>query len=149
MARNIYCKAEDTLKSEFTEDKTIKRNGKEVKIEDYVESHKADTEIYSLLDKYGAIEKIPVDTQIIESDLSAIKNLRDIKEADRQVQYHWNNLPLEERAKFGNNIYEYKQNALKYYQNLNKAKAEEMAKAEKLANEQAQAQQTTTGGNNA
>lgn len=148
MARNIFNKTEDSIKQTFKEGATIKRGGKEVKIEDYTQKFKADTEVYSLMDKYGAIEKIPMDTQIIEADLSAIKSLRDIKEADRQIKYNWEQLPLEERAKFGNNIYEYKQNALKYYQNINKQKAEELAKIEQ-AQTNATTATATEGGQNA
>lgn len=130
--RDIFTKTEDTLKQTFTENPTIRRKGKDVDAQDYINSFKADTEIYSIIEKYGSIEKIPMDTQIIESDLQGIKDRRDILDAQIKSERLWNSLPLEVRKEFGNNINEFRQNGLKFFKDLNK----------KLQQQQ-QAEQTT------
>lgn len=117
--RNIFTKAEENITQSFTENPTIRRKGKDIDAQNYIDSFKADTEIYSLIDKYGCTEKIPMDTQIIESDLQGIKDRRDILDAQIKSEKLWKELPLEIRKEFGNNINEFRQNGLKYFKELN------------------------------
>lgn len=121
---NIFSKPEELLGQEFSEDPKIKRDGKEVSIKDHVQTFKDDCEIYTLIEKYGSIKEIPMETAIIEGDISSIKNLRDIKEAEIAEKRLWEKLPLNIRKEFNNDMYDFRKNGQKWVKEQLKKEAE-------------------------
>lgn len=116
--RKRFYSPEENISQTFSKDPKIKRNGKMISINDEIQKNREDTEIYPLIDKYGCIEKIPMDTQVIQGDISSIKDLRSLKDQQIAVENLWNTLPLDVRKQFGNDLNNFYNNGEAWINNV-------------------------------
>lgn len=91
----------------FDKNATFTLGGKEQSIYDFTQANRIDTEIYSVLEKYGTIEKMTRPLQDIYGDASKLKDLRQTFDEIKEGEKIWNNIPLDIREKFGNDMGEF------------------------------------------
>lgn len=96
------------------ENTTIRREGKDINLYDYIQDSREDTEIYPTLEKYGSVKPIELNAELVYGDMGHIKNLRDLKEAENASLELWNALPLQVRNEFENNRYNFMKNGEKW-----------------------------------
>lgn len=81
----------------------LKKAGKEFDVHDFIQENREDTEIYPTLEKYGSLEKITINSEVLYGDMTRIKGLRDIHEQIEESQQLWDSLPFEIRHEFQGN----------------------------------------------
>lgn len=86
---------------------TITKAGKTYNVYDMIQEAREDTEIYATLEKYGCIDKMTLNAELMYGDFRNFLDLRGMQEQNIAAKNMWNNLPWEIRAKFGNNINEF------------------------------------------
>lgn len=120
---------------------TMKRCGKEINMYDYIQAGREDTEIYDVLEKYGCIDKIKINTEAVYLDvteLQKMQGLRGIADLHRRAEEIFENLPIEVRKEFNNSVNEFTKRGPKW---IEEKYAEEKAlkqkeQTEENANEQ-------------
>lgn len=72
---------------------------------DRIQAARGDTEIIPTLEKYGCIDKMIVNKELIYADITEFKNTdyRSLKEMTMKADNMWNQLPAEIKAQFENN----------------------------------------------
>ena len=118
--------------------------GKPIKIYDYIQEQAEDCNIYKNLEKYGSIENaISIMSRIrpqIIADFEECMDLRSIEDKRVAINNIWEQLPVEEKAKFDNNFSTFIDNGYVHYTNELKTIQEKI--------KQAQAQKQDKGGEN-
>lgn len=84
--------------------------GEKVNVYDMIQEARKDTEIAQVLNDYGCIEKLGIDTKKTYDSLMQINDLRDIYEAKEKADKLWEQLPIEVRQEFNNNAHEFMKN---------------------------------------
>lgn len=113
----------------------VEKMGKKVNCYDAIQEAREDTEIYSVLERYGCIDKIIVDKPTLYNDvreIQALGNLREIKNMEIKAQNAFYALPIEERKKFNNDYKDFIKNGDKILAQ-EAAEAKEAAEAAKAA----------------
>lgn len=86
---------------EFGEPTFIK-HGKEIKVHDFIQEGREDTEIYPTLEKYGSIKKMQTESELVFGDATQIKDLAGAMKIVEEGQKRWQAMSLEDRLIFGN-----------------------------------------------
>lgn len=90
---------------EFDPNRTMTRAGKTFVVHDLIQEAKEDCEIYTCLEKYGTLEKMPLNAQKVYGEFGKMMTLRDIMDQQNEAKRLWNDLPYDIRMKFNNNIH--------------------------------------------
>ena len=98
---------------------TLKMKGKEFDIYDWIQENRDDTEIIPTLEKYGCLDRMKVDDNVLYGDMTEImsKGLRGILEHEQETQELWDSLPWEYRQEFQNNKALFIENGEKWLKN--------------------------------
>ena len=67
----------------------IIRAGQELDVREWIDTAREDTELYKVLEKYGCIDRMIVDTQSVYADMTNIMDLRDSLEQVKQSEKLW------------------------------------------------------------
>ena len=121
------------VKQTFSNGGTIRRNGKEINLQEFINANNEDCTIYQVFEKYCGnkkltAEKLNVLTHEVSQDLSEINGLADALEVMKKAEASWKKLPLEIRNEFGNSVANFQKNGLSWA-NKKIAEAEEAKKA--------------------
>ena len=118
----------------FNKDITFIKYGKPIKIYDFIQESANETDIYKNLEKYGSIENaLAIMNRIrpqIMGDFEKLEDLRSIEEKRIQVENIWNQLPVEMKDKFNNNISDFMDNGYKFFKEMEQAEIEKIQKAQ-------------------
>ena len=95
----------------------IKQRGQEFNLYDSIQEAREDTEIYPTLEKYGCLEKVPMDPNKVYADFRGLGDLKDMKLQQIKAQEMWNALPWDIRKEFNNDKYLFAKDGEKYLQN--------------------------------
>lgn len=120
----------------FNDNQTIRRNGKEITLQEYINENNKDCTIYDVMKTYNGDLKLTQAkmntlTHTVADELASIKDLRSAMEVMKKSEAAWRELPLEIRKDFGNDVNKFQTNGLKWAQDKIKAyEAEQKAKAE-------------------
>ena len=93
------------------------RNGKPVNLYNYIQEQTIDTDIYKVLEKYGCLDTLEKDTEMIFGEFNECLNLRDIYEQDQAFKNLWNSLPIQVREVFHNDRLEFMKNGENWLKN--------------------------------
>lgn len=137
------------IQQKFDKDICFVKYGKPIKIYDFIQEGAEDCNIYKNLEKYGSIENVitkmsKLRPQIV-ADFEETMDLRSIEDKRIAINNIWEQLPIEEKAKFNNNFSDFVDNGYKHYTDeISKIKghiekANAAAKAAEQAAEQAAA----------
>lgn len=126
----------------FNDAQKIKRNGKELNLQQYINENNIDCTIYQVLETYrGDLkitrEKMNTLTHEVAQQLSGVNGLNDALQIMEKAKDAWVTLPLTIRKEFNNNIGEFQKNGLSWAN-------QKIAELNKLK----QQQNTNTGENN-
>lgn len=88
--------------------------GEKVNVYEMIQEARKDTEIAQVLNDYGCIEKLGIDTKKTYDSLVEINDMRDIYEAKNKADKLWETLPIEVRQEFNNNAHEFMKNGEKW-----------------------------------
>lgn len=106
-------------KQKFNKDISFIKYGKPIKIYDFIQESANEANIYKNLEKYGSIENaLAVMNRIrpqIVADFEETMDLRSIEEKRIAITDIWNQLPVEEKNKFENNLSNFIDNGYKHY----------------------------------
>lgn len=107
----------------FDKDEYFIKYGKKIKIQDYINESADEVNIDTILKKYGSIpkENIQQEEEII-TDMTQIKDLRNLEDQRNKVKEIFYNLPTEIRKQFKNNVYEFEQNGLNFFKQKHEEK---------------------------
>lgn len=129
---------------------TITKGGKTYNLYDSIQAAREDTEIYPTLEKYGNLQIMEVNPNIVYADISEALDLRGLYNQDLKLQEIFENLPAKEKKEFNNDFYQFKEHGLKYYEDKAKAEIEEINKQKEIelqkANEPQKVQIVNTEG---
>lgn len=116
--KNPYGSTKGKFQQYFNIKETVKMAGKEICWYDMIQEAREDTEIYPTLEKYGSLEKIPMDAKKTCADFTEYKDLRSLKEQQIKANEMWTSLPWDIRAKFDNNIHTFIEKGEKFAQDM-------------------------------
>lgn len=110
--------------------------GKKIRIQDYINESADEVNIDTILKKYGAIpkENIQQEEEII-TDMTQIKDLRNLEDQRNKIKEIFYNLPTEIRKQFKNNVYEFEQNGLNFFKQKHEEKIRKYQEAIKQQQE--------------
>lgn len=111
---------------------TITKGGKTYNLYDSIQAAREDTEIYPTLEKYGNLQRMENNPNLIYADISEALDLRGLYNQDIRLQEIFENLPTEERKQFNNDFYQFKEFGLKHYEEKAKAEIEEIKKQKEI-----------------
>lgn len=116
----------------FDPEITVFRQGKKIKVQDWIEAGRDGTNVYEIIEKYGLDYAknhmgLP-NLKAIQEDLSHIHGLQDLLEINKRAQRNWEQLPLEIRKKFNNNRNDFVKNGNEWL----KSEINRLSKNEKL-----------------
>lgn len=97
----------------------IKRNGKLLSLQEFINENNRDCTIYDVLNTYRGDLKLTqarlnVLTKEVSDDLQQIDGLRDAMEIMKKAKETWANMPLEIRKEFKNDISNFQVNGLNW-----------------------------------
>lgn len=125
----------------FEDNAKIKRNGKKIKLQDFINENNRDCTIYDVLKTYRGDKKLTQQalctmSHQVADEIAEINNLPDAFKAMKMAENAWRNLPLEIRKEFNNDISEFKMNGAKWAQekinHFNKLEQQKKQKIEEL-----------------
>lgn len=131
------------VKIDYTDGGEIRRNGKTLNLQEYINENNVDATIYEVYEKYRGDKKLTAAqlntlTHTVSDELSNIKDLPSALEIMKKAEKSWKNLPLEIRKEFNNNVANFQKNGLEWankkISNYNK-KIEEI-KAQEIKNKE-------------
>lgn len=101
------------------EQRLIKRNGKFISLQQFINENNRDCTIYDVLNTYRGDLKLTqarlnTITHTVADDLQSIDGLRDALEIMKKAKSSWNELPLEIRKEFKNDISNFQVNGLNW-----------------------------------
>lgn len=97
----------------------IKRAGKELSLQEFLNENNHDCTIYQVLQTYRGDMKLTqarlnTITRNVADNLQEVDGLRDALAIMNKAKETWNDLPLEVRKEFKNDVYEFQRNGLKW-----------------------------------
>lgn len=95
---------------------TVKQKGKEFNLYDSIQEARDDTELYTVLEKYGSVPKHCIDYGKVYEDFRGLGDLKDIKMQQIKAQEMWDALPFEVRKEFNNDKYLFAKEGQNYIQ---------------------------------
>lgn len=98
--------------------------GKEIDIQDYIESGRDDTEIYPTLEKYGCLKPLERTPSEIFADCTEYNDLRTTIEKGRKLKEIWANLPTKTKNIFNNDPNEFIDRGMDWAKNEMQKEAE-------------------------
>lgn len=109
----------NTVEQEFTDGAELKRNGKKVTLQEYMNEANQDLDIYQVYDAYrGDMKlteaKLNTLTRTVSDELSGIKDLTDALEVMKTAEKAWRGLPTEIKKEFGNSVQNFQKNGLSW-----------------------------------
>lgn len=128
--KNPYGSTKGKFQQTFDMNETVKMAGKEINCYERIQEAREDTEIYPTLEKYGCLEKIPMDVNKTFNDFTEFKDLRTLKDQQIKANQMWLDLPWEIRAHFDNNINEFIEHGENYVADLIKQAQQQEQEAE-------------------
>lgn len=81
--------------------------GQKINVYQAIQDAREDTELYPTLEKYGCIDKLPIDHAKVYGDLTQIKDLKDIMQQQIDAENLWLSLPLDVRRQFNHSKAEF------------------------------------------
>lgn len=134
----------------FSKGGKIRRNGKEINLQDFINENAQDCTIYQVYEKYrGDMKMTQAELNTmhhkVSDELSAIKDLPSAFEVMKKAEQTWRDLPLDIRKEFGHDVKKFQQTGLDWangkikaeQDRINKIKAEQAkmeAEAQKQSN---------------
>lgn len=94
----------------------VKQKGKEFNLYDSIQEARQDTELYSVLERYGCIPKHCIDYGKVYEDFRGLGDLKDIKMQQIKANEMWEALPFDVRKEFNNDKYLFAKDGEKYIQ---------------------------------
>ena len=89
---------------EFDINESVMKAGEKYVYYDRIQQARADTEIIPTLEKYGCIDKMTVNKELLYADITNMNTeYRSLKDACLKADEMWNKLPAEIKEKFENN----------------------------------------------
>lgn len=127
-------------------DTMLKRSGKYIKLQDYINENNKDCTIYQVLNTYRGDLKLTQDrlntiTHRVADELQEIDGLRDALTIMNTAKRTWNEMPLEIRKEFKNDVHNFQVNGLAWA----KAKQEEIKKLQESAKVEVKESEVTNG----
>lgn len=106
-------------KKYFSDDTKIKRNGKEISLQEYINENNKDCTIYDVYNTYRGDKKLTVQalntlSHKISDELMEVTNLQDAFAVMKKAEESWRSLPLDIRKEFNNNIRDFQQKGLNW-----------------------------------
>lgn len=113
---NAWNKTRRAIKN-FSDNATIKRNGEEINLQQYIDENNKDCTIYDVYKTYRGDMKLTAQamnqmTHKVADELMDIKDLPSALEILKQTEQTWKDLPLGIRKEFGNNMNEFQKHGL-------------------------------------
>lgn len=108
-----YSKREPTKGTAFGNPKIVKK-GEEIDMRTWIQTNAEDTDIYETMAKYGTLPKPSIDHEKLYADFTQFQGLRGALEKDKEAKRMWENLPIDVRAEFEHNIYNFQENGQKW-----------------------------------
>lgn len=108
---------------EFDPKIKVHRGGKDLIVDEWIQSGRDGTNIYEVMDKFNidagkALSRMGLgEIQAISDDVTKIGRLQDILMREKRAIEHWESLPLDIRQQFGNSRHEFAKNGSKWLQN--------------------------------
>lgn len=104
---------------------SIIKAGKRINVYDMIQANNVDTDIYKVAAKYGMVNREMECAQTymqhnavqLAEELQEYTDLRGVMDRQIKAKQLWEGLPLELRAKFNNDIYQFMDNGPKWIQN--------------------------------
>lgn len=117
----------------FSKGGQIRRNGKEVNLQEFINENNQDCTIYQVYEKYrGDMKMTQAELNTmhhkIADELTEIKDLRSAFEVMKRAEQSWRELPLEVRKEFGHSVQEFQKTGLDWANNKIRAENERIAK---------------------
>lgn len=117
----------------FGDSAKIKRNGKELSLQEFINANNKDCTIYDVLKTYrGDMKltqaKLNTLTNKISDELMEINGLNDAFKVMAKAEETWKSLPLEIRKEFSHDVKNFQQNGLKWANDKIKAEKDRIAK---------------------
>ena len=109
---------------------TFEKNGKELDIQEYIESGREDTEIYPTLEKYGCLTRMERTAGEIYGDFTEYNDLRGNLEKAKKIKDMWNQMDTKVKNEFNNDMNEFVDRGMEW---AKKKVQEETAKQEQMA----------------
>lgn len=103
----------------FDDNQKIKRDGKELTLQEYMNENNHDCTIYQVLNTYRGdlhltTQKMNTLTHKVAQDLSQVNNLRDALTIMKNAEQSWRELPLEVRKEFNNDVSKFQRDGLSW-----------------------------------
>lgn len=117
----------------FDLDYTLTKAGRTYNLYDSIQEAREDTEIEPTLKKYGCIDRMIINVPDVYADLRGMNDLKSTIERQKKGQEIWDNMPLEVKEEFNNNIYNFMDNGMEWAQ-----KKQEKQAATIIAQQEAQ-----------
>ena len=127
-------------KKHFSDNAKIKRAGKEISLQEYINENNKDCTIYDVYNTYRGDKKLTVQalntlSHKVSDELMQVTNLQDAFAVMKKAEESWRALPLDIRKEFGNNVREFQKNGLqwaqkKYKETYDKLHADDSYKVE-------------------
>lgn len=122
-------------KTSFVDNAKIKRGGKEVNLQEYIDNNNQDCTIYQVYEKYRGDKKLTAAalntlSHTISDELTEINDLPTAFMAMAAAEKAWKKLPLKVREEFGNDINRFQKTGISWAQEKIKA-YEAMQEAQK------------------
>lgn len=113
--------ANETKGKVFNQKLMVHRQGKDIIVDEWIQSGKEGTNIYDVIEKYGmayAMNTMGIaGLKGITEDISGIHNLQDVLMMNKKAIEGWQSLPADLRKEFGNNRLEFAKNGKKWLEN--------------------------------
>lgn len=93
---------------------TVTRNGVKHNLYQLIQDGREDTEIMPTLEKYGCIDRMVLNREMLYGDFTEMGDLRTIKEQQMKATEMWAKLPQEVKHQFNNDKYEFAKNGLQW-----------------------------------
>lgn len=113
-------------KTSFVDNAKIKRGGKEVNLQEYIDDNNQDCTIYQVYEKYRGDKKLTAAalntlSHTISDELAEINDLPTAFMAMAAAEKAWKKLPLKVREEFGNDINRFQKTGISWAQEKIKA----------------------------
>lgn len=86
---------------------TFVKFGKEIDIQEYIESNREDTEIYPTLEKYGTLKPLEKSYAELYGDFQEYNDLRTCMDKAIKSREMWDSMPQDFKHEFNNDINEF------------------------------------------
>lgn len=103
----------------FEDNQKIKRNGKEINLQQFINENNVDCTIYDVLKRYNGDTKLTEQAlnkiqHTVIDELAGIEDLRSALDIMKKSEQTWEELPIEVRKMFENDINKFQKNGAKW-----------------------------------